>query len=153
MTVVITVISHTRNKCKGYTSFFSFLFFDNIMKYLREANFIKTRELLIIISQFGRLKESTAWCRFLQGPHLAPSSLAGSHSRGKKSHLETRKQMGVVVHAYDPSIWEVEAGRWRVKDQPWLHSKFKARQSPVRVASVKLKNGRKAERLGPLFWW
>lgn len=40
---------------------------------------------------------------------MAPSSLAGSHSRGKKSHLETRKQMGVVVHAYDSSIWEVEA--------------------------------------------
>lgn len=34
-------------------------------------------------------------------------------------------QLSVVVYAYNPRIWEVETGKWRIKCQPWLQSKFK----------------------------
>ena len=32
----------------------------------------------------------------------------------------------MLTHAYNASIWEVEAGRSQVQDQIWLHYKFEA---------------------------
>lgn len=34
-------------------------------------------------------------------------------------------ESSVVVHTYNSNTWKVEAGKWRIWGQPWLHSKFK----------------------------
>lgn len=36
-------------------------------------------------------------------------------------------KLGVVMHACNPSIWEVMAGRLGVQGHPWLCSTFKTR--------------------------
>lgn len=71
------------------------------MKYPRQANFIKTRELGRIISQFGRLA-------LARDPLGCTTSSLMVTVEGR--HLNTRKQLGVAAHAYNPSIWEVEPG-------------------------------------------
>lgn len=45
---------------------------------------------------------------------------------GKKENSERKISwsMGVVMHTYSPSTWEVEAG---IQGQPLLHSEFQAK--------------------------
>jgi hypothetical protein len=41
--------------------------------------------------------------------------------------LERKNNLSVVmVRAYNPRIWEMEARRSGIHDHPWLHSEFKA---------------------------
>jgi hypothetical protein len=45
----------------------------------------------------------------------------------------------VVVHAFDASTWEAEAGRFLVRGQPGLHSEFKDRQDYIEKPCLKFK--------------
>jgi hypothetical protein len=43
--------------------------------------------------------------------------------------LRPPTQQGMVVHAYNPSIWETEAGRLRVEGQPVLPGEILSQKS------------------------
>jgi hypothetical protein len=36
--------------------------------------------------------------------------------------LKRKQKLGIVVHAYNPSTRETEAGGWKVQGQPGLHN-------------------------------
>jgi hypothetical protein len=47
----------------------------------------------------------------------------GWHSLLTLHYSKSQIESGVMVHACNPSIWEVEAGEWLLQGQPGLHSK------------------------------
>jgi hypothetical protein len=61
-------------------------------------------------------------------PHTFGSVTCEGHASTKKGEetLSKIREAGVVVHTYNPSTWEGEAGGSRVQGQPGQHSKFKA---------------------------
>jgi hypothetical protein len=58
------------------------------------------------------------------------SIIENNHLTHFWNHLR-KQQLGlaVVVHAFNPSTWEAEAGRFLVRGQPGLYSEFQDSQS------------------------
>jgi hypothetical protein len=53
---------------------------------------------------------------------------AGEYLIGYISNKNIKTEPGVVVHAFNPSTWEAEAGDFWVQGQPGLQSEFQDSQ-------------------------
>jgi hypothetical protein len=53
-----------------------------------------------------------------------------------------RRQPGMMVHSYNPSTWEVEAGRWQVPGQPGLQ----IQTLPIKRKDKRREKGRKGRK-------
>ena len=79
-----------------------------------------------------------------QGQKLLSVSRSGSQAKflildcsSDVVKLTTRNsQYSVIIHAYNFSAQEVEAGQWGVQDYPWLHRKLEASLNYFRAGEM-----------------
>lgn len=86
---------------------------------------------------FGTFSSVSIYKTYMRSPILSSSTrihvVDGVSDDHLLAQLETLVlspglyKLGLVIHAYNPSIWEVEARGSVVQGHPWLYFKLKAR--------------------------
>jgi hypothetical protein len=75
---------------------------------------------------------------------MKPNQSSFNLDSGLKSpNLKSLFLLGVVLHAFNPSTWEAEAGRFLSSSQPGLQSQFQDSQGYRETLSRKTKKKKK----------